>query len=391
MASKPELPPENAIETPDSGRGRRSHGSDALKWALLFGLVGVLLTFHYATPALIEAMPLHNIHRHLLYLPIVLAAFWYGLRGGLGTAGVVFAFYYPHMAGIEHTNHDLIGNWADLEHLLEGLTYLIIGGLTGYLVDRLRREETRLRVALDHLRRGANELFETEEQLRLADRLAALGQLTTGLAHEIRNPLGSIRGAAEILGDPETGGEQRREFGRVLVEETERLDGVLRNFLDYARTQRGEADQPAELRPVIDRLLTLMDKKLRTAGIAVSIEVAPELPPVAIGEALLQQVLLNLMLNAVQAMGDGGRLEMTAGMNAAGTHAIVSVADSGPGIAAEIRNRVFDPFYTTKSGGSGLGLSIVHKIVSSNQGRVAIDESCHSGARLILELPVVRK
>jgi signal transduction histidine kinase len=306
----------------------------------------------------------------------------------LALAVVVFLFYYPHVHSGPHAMHHILQSWSSTEHLLEGSTYLLIGGLTGYLIDRIRREEARLRVALAQLRGGAGELFEAEEQLRRADRLAALGQLTTGLAHEIRNPLGSIRGAAEILGDPQTDDARRREFARVLVEETERLDDVLGNFLDYARTHREEeATGTSDPRAVVERLLALMDKELKAARIAARVDLPQDAPRVAIGEALLQQVLLNLSLNAVQAMPDGGELRIEGIADAAGGGLMLAVADTGPGIAADARARVFDPFYTTKATGSGLGLSIVHKIVTANGGQVAVDEDYRGGARLVVTLP----
>ena len=232
------------------------------------------------------------------------------------------------------------------------------------------------------------EVFDAEEQLRQADRLTAIGQLTTGLAHEIRNPLGSIRGAAEILIESGTRPEQRREFGMVLIEETERLNQILSHFLDYARVhQKSDSVSPTEFRPVVDRLLLLMERKLHTSSIQLELEIPPALPALAISETLLQQVLLNLMLNAQQAMVSGGVLRIGAVAKPDLRKVILSVRDTGPGIPPDVRSKIFDPFFTTKPSGTGLGLSIVHKIVLGHHGRVWLNESSDQGAHILIELP----
>src|SRR5690606_22557491 len=199
--------------------------------------------------------------------------------------------------------------------------------------------------------------FEAETQLRRADRLAAIGRLTTNLAHEIRNPLGSIRGAAEILADPATTGEQRDEFSRAIIEETERLDRVLGTFLDYARERRGQTAATARLPEIMERMVALLEKPARRARVTVHADLPADLPAVAIEPGLLQQVLMNLMLNAVQAMegGGGGRLEV--GSAAAQGRVRISVSDTGPGIPEDLREQIFEPFFTTKAEGSGLGLA----------------------------------
>lgn len=385
------------IDVPEAPPPRTLQRGDWWKVALWLSLTVILLAGHYMTPVRPETMPLHNIHRLLFYFPIMLAAFWSGTWGGLVAGGVIFMFYLPHVygGGGGHDAHGaaLVQEWTSLNHLLEGTVYLLIGGLTGRLIDRLRTEEARLKHALERLRISARELFDSEERLRRADRLTALGQLTTGLAHEIRNPLGSIRGAAEILGDPDIPDDRRREFAAVLVEETERLDAVLTNFLEYARTQREHDGGPADLRAVLDRLLTLMNKKLQSVGVRVVVDLPADPPRVAIGEALLQQVLLNIVLNAVQAMEKGGTLRIEARRTdgaAAGEvrRVTIAVTDTGPGIPSAIRRRVFDPFFTTRAGGTGLGLSIVHRIVTGQGGDVAIEDGPDAaGTRVVVTLP----
>ncbi|MCL5270298.1 MAG: ATP-binding protein [bacterium] len=371
-----------------TGRKAWSLG-DAFRIAGLIAASGGIILVHYLTPAVPQYAIVHDIHRQILYIPIILAAFWFGWRGGLICATAIIATYFPHV------HHGWGGAFfdANLNRTLEFAMYLAVGGITGYLCDRLRKANAQLSgksrqlgEAMRDLTNKTREVFEAEEQLRQADRLKALGQLTTGLAHEIRNPLASIRGAAEILADSETEPGQRAEFSHVLIEETERLDGVLKNFLDYARTQKNGGGA-AELKPVVDRLLILLDTKMRSATIRMDVDLPPALPSLAISEDLLQQVLMNILLNAVQAMADGVEQRIEAGDAAGKGKVFIAVADTGPGVAPDLVGRIFEPFFTTKPAGTGLGLSIVRKIVASHRGRVYVDAQYARGTRVVIELP----
>lgn len=352
---------------------------------------GVVVLAHYLTPAEMHHSILHDIYRRILYVPVILAAFWFGWRGGLLCAALIAVAYLPHIY------RDWGGDFfsLNLNRTLEVIMYLVVGGITGLLSDRLRganrrllAQSARLRQAMDALKEKTREVFMAEQQLRQADRLTAIGQLTAGLAHEIRNPLGSIRGTAEILGDPDIEPERRAEFCRIMIEETERLDHVLGNFLDYAKSQKGEGSKAsADLAVVVARLLTLLGMKMQSQGIELDNRIPEGLPHLRIGEALLQQVMLNIILNAVQAMADGGRLELSARHMADQGRVIIEVGDTGPGIDPRIRARIFDPFFTTKNTGTGLGLSIVQKIVWSHDGRVWLDDAREAGTRVWIEFP----
>lgn len=383
-----------------------------LKIALLVLATAAIMVGHYQTPATAEHSVLHDLHRQLLTIPIVLAAFWFGWRGGLLAAVLIGTFFFPHLMSMMHDqqHHIAMGHLADptetLDRALEMLIYLAVGTITGALIDRLRAEEDRLRHAnaelaartgqlqraMDELTQRTREVFEAEEQLRRADRLSAIGQLTTGLAHEIRNPLASIRGAAEILGDGGVGEAQRTEFSRILLDETQRLDRVLGNFLDYARTQKAVAGAPAssDLRTVMDKLGALLSRPLADARVEMVVNVPRDLPSLAINADLLQQVMLNLALNAIQAIGREGRLTIEAAREGPGGAVAIRVRDTGPGIPAALAGRIFDPFFTTKPQGLGLGLAIVNKIVSGCGGQIAVEPETPSGACFRITLPQVK-
>ncbi|HEY3355623.1 MAG TPA: ATP-binding protein, partial [Polyangia bacterium] len=234
--------------------------------------------------------------------------------------------------------------------------------------------------------------------LRRADRLAALGELSAGMAHEIRNPLGSIKGTAEIFRDSLGAAHKLHEFAQILIKETDRLDGILTQYLELARPKAPDPGR-AELAPVVADLVSLLAERARRAGVQVVSELTPDLPAVAMPQDALRQVLLNLALNAVQAMPGGGRLTIGARAGAPerlkrpespGAPAVVhlSVADTGPGIPADVRARIFDPFFTTKRGGTGLGLAICQRIMQGYRGTIDVEPAAPSGARFVMELPV---
>ncbi len=374
-----------------SGDGRPS----VIPWRLPLVLLiaAAILFVHYITPATPQNMVVHDLHRLMLYIPIILAAFWYGWRGGMLMAVVVGTAYFAH--GQQHARHDHLGRLSTINIVLEMLLFVVVGGVMGRLIDRLRGEQrnlrqanAQLRQAMDHLTEKTREVFAAEEQLRRADRLAAIGHLTAGLAHEIRNPLASLRGAAEILGDDHVPAAQRRDFSVILIEETERLDRVLGNFLEYARSQKPDAPRSCDLPQALGKIRALLEKKMQNAGIRLHENIHHDLPLVAMAEDLLRQVLLNLLLNAIQSMEKGGEISVEAVPAPQGRFIRLTITDQGPGIPEHLAEHIFDPFFTTKAQGTGLGLAIVHKIMASHGGSIALDPRHPAGARFQLLMPI---
>jgi signal transduction histidine kinase len=374
----------------------------AWRMGCIAALVAAVIVPHFMMPPGSANVAWHEIHRHLLYIPILLTALWYGGRGGLIVALVVSALYFPHLLMHEHMHHaeGAQGLWrvgAPTTYLLAAFTYFLAGGGVGYLFSRLRganarleQQSVQLRDAMERLTEQTREVFAAEEQLRRADRLAALGHLTSGLAHELRNPLASIRGAAEILGDAGVPEARRAEFSQVLVEETQRLDHVLGEFLDYARVKQSEEPHAAVLAAVLGRVLKLLESQFAKNRVAVSVTVPADLPRLRISEALLQQVLLNLLLNATQAMPQGGEVAIAAQAGEEPTteaeRVEIRIRDNGPGVPAEIAGQIFNPFFTTRPQGTGLGLSIVHKIVTGQGGTLHYEPAMPRGAVFVLKL-----
>jgi len=236
-------------------------------------------------------------------------------------------------------------------------------------------------------------------RIKERDRLAALGEMAAGLAHEIRNPLGGIKGAAQYLQGTTLGGPQsdptQREFLGIIVEEVGRLDRVVRSFLDYARPYQGHP-APLDVNACLDRTLQLVRADL-PAGVTLALELSTDLPPVKMDAEHLRQVILNLVRNAAEAMKTGGTLTLRTTTRPYGSFARESdrggevveihVRDTGPGIEPAVRRNLFIPFFTTKTQGTGLGLAICQRLVESVGGRIDVRASDDTGTTFAVVLP----
>ena len=237
------------------------------------------------------------------------------------------------------------------------------------------------------MRAQADQLLEAEEQLRRADRLSTLGELSAGMAHDIRNPLGAIRGTAEILKDGVAPGDPRAEFAEILVREVDRLNRVLEGFLRFARTAPVEREN-FDLNGVVGEVIDLTRRQAERSGVAVTFA-AGRLPPLSGDGSQIRQALLNLILNALQVMADGGRLQIATGI--AGAMAEVKITDSGPGIPDDEQARIFKPFVTTRHNGTGLGLPISQRIAVAHGGGITVASQPGAGATFTLTLPLPEK
>jgi signal transduction histidine kinase len=252
--------------------------------------------------------------------------------------------------------------------------------------DRLRDaytpEEIVILRALAAQAASAVESLRLYERLRDRDRLAALGEMAAGLAHEIRNPLGSIKASAQFLAESAEGSH---EFLGIIVEEVDRLNRVVSSFLDYARPTAGSRE-PVDPTATVERTLQLLRPELGPE-LELATELAPSLPPVRIDPERLRQVLLNLIQNAAQAMDGRGKLSIRT--TAIDQTVEIAVSDTGPGLPARVRENLFVPFVTTKDRGTGLGLAISQRIVSAAGGRIEARAATDgSGTTFVVCLPV---
>jgi signal transduction histidine kinase len=244
------------------------------------------------------------------------------------------------------------------------------------------------------------ESTQAYERVQERDRLAAIGEMAAGLAHEIRNPLGAIKGAAQLLvgpdGKPAEVGESTAEFLGIIVEEVDRLNNVVTQFLDYARPQKGDPAQAGELdvNEVVRKTVHLLETYEAAQNVAVEVRIDELLPPVAGDGEQLRQVFLNLGLNALQAMEGGGRLEIITTRRRRsrlgyGSFAEIRFRDSGVGIPRDKLKNLFIPFYTTKERGTGLGLAISQRIVTQHGGAIEVRSNPGKGSTFSVFLPAL--
>ncbi|WP_165231258.1 sensor histidine kinase [Aquisphaera insulae] len=231
---------------------------------------------------------------------------------------------------------------------------------------------------------------ESDATRRLRQQYAEISQLAGGLAHEVRNPLSTLSLNLDLLSEdfqkPETPRDRRvKQRVERLKREVQRLHDIVENFLRFARFQEVETTS-ADLNLVIEELCDFYEPQAATQGIVLRTHLAPELPPVALDADLFKQALLNLVLNAEHAMPEGGELILTSRRE--GTSVIVEVTDTGTGIPVDVLGRIFDAFYSTRSGGSGLGLPTTRKIVEAHGGSIEVQSEPGKGSRFTIRLPI---
>jgi signal transduction histidine kinase len=238
----------------------------------------------------------------------------------------------------------------------------------------------------DKIQRTTADLRKTEAQLIRSEKLAALGQLAAGIAHEIRNPLTSINILIHSLRDKPSDEERRREDLRVIEEEIHRINEIVDQFLRFAKPAPPLLQQ-ADVLALFEETLQLLKPQIEKNRISVEKEF-PSLPPTVLDREQMKQVILNLLLNALQAMPGGGRLRLSGQVLEDNRWIQLSIQDTGVGILPEDMNKLFDPFFSTKEGGVGLGLSIAHRILDQHRGKIQAESTPGRGTLFTLWLPI---
>jgi two-component system nitrogen regulation sensor histidine kinase GlnL len=268
--------------------------------------------------------------------------------------------------------------------------------VTAPLFDRDGRVEAAVAVVRDLSR-----IRQLEAEVRRGETLAAAGRMAVGLAHEIRNPLGAIRGAVQLLGR-ELGPESSlHEYARVLLSEVDRVNRIIETLLDLAKPAPIHPI-PLNLHQLLERVALLSEETARERHVTILRRYDPSLPPILGDEDRLVQVFHNLVRNAIEAMVDGGQMTLTTRVSlnplfgkidlGGGQRTMVEaqVMDEGTGIPAAVRARIFDPFFTTKERGLGLGLAICHQVLEQHRGAIQIDSAERRGTAVTCFLPTAR-
>lgn len=357
-------------------------------WTVLPAAAAVALALvHYTTHG---SDVTHAVVRRLAYLPIAVLAVRHGVRGGLLAGAFTAVSYLPHAFLAED-----VGHWLgvhihpdpspSVEKVSELVLYLGLGALVGAAVDAARRTRAEL---------GAvrQDLVRTTEELRRAERLGALGELTAGIAHEVRNPLTSLRSTAEILAEAYPEGHRRHRMAALHLSEIDRLDGVVQKFLDFARP-KPPSTAPVQVDRLLERTQELLAATGREHGVqvrtgAVQREGSGEPAPSAsidVDEDLMVQVLLNLGLNAVQHSAKDSEVVLDARVGEQSVR--LRVTDRGPGVSPELGERIFDPCVTSRPEGSGLGLSVASRLVEAHGGRLTFEPNPAGGTVFLVTLP----
>ena len=231
----------------------------------------------------------------------------------------------------------------------------------------------------------AEERLALKEQLSRAERLSSLGQMAAKISHEIRNPLGIIKSSSELLKKKMAAMDPSNTIPDMIVEETTRLNNIITDFFNYAKPRNPHLI-PCRVEEVIDRNLTFLEPQLNGQGYHIKTRYGSDLPEIVADSAMLYQAFLNILINAMQAMPGGGDIEIE--VEAADARVNISLSDDGEGIPDEVLEKIWDPFFTTKDFGTGLGLGIVKNIVESHGGEIHINNRPEGGARVRIELPV---
>jgi len=326
----------------------------------------------------------------VLFLPVISAATSFDLLGAmlsaLAASGVYLSFLL-FLGKDEFIPPDQVG-----ELIIRGLLLLAIGFLTSQLAESNREEVRKSQAAAEEVAEANRHLEEAEAQVRRADRLAALGQLTAGLAHELRNPLGTLKTSAELL-ERQVAADNgiAREMAGYITQEVDRINSLITRFLDFARP-RNLRMQKANLHSMLDQAIDRFDREKtgEAASVTVFKNYSPDVPPVNIETELMEHVITNLLSNAAQASPAGAVVTVKTRLadTPEGQKAEIAVIDRGSGIDPKHLENIFNPFFTTKAAGVGLGLSIVSKIVDEHGGLITVESTPGEGSVFHVYLPV---
>lgn len=248
--------------------------------------------------------------------------------------------------------------------------------------QELKKETENLITELDN---AYKELRKTQEVLIVREKLSIAGVLAAGIAHEIRNPLSIIGMSVQILHDKLPNKDERREFTKAIMNKVQKINRVVTDLIRFAEPQRLNFRRK-NIHKVIDRMCRLAKYKCHAQKINLIREYKTNSSLVFLDENLIEQVFLNLIDNAIWAMPDGGRLMITT--NAGRDNFEINIADTGCGIPADDIAHIFDPFFTRKENGSGLGLSIVHRIIEDHKGSIEVESQLNEGTAFTIKLPI---
>ncbi len=321
----------------------------------------------------------------ILLLPVVSAATSLGMLGTTVFTVLACASYASLLLFVDWTRMEIPPDQVR-ELCLRILFVPVVGYLTNRLAEAGREERRRYQAAAEQLAAANQSLQAAEAAVRRSERLAALGQLSAGLAHELRNPLGTIRASAELLKKSVgTDNPVAAELAGFVASEVDRTNSLVTRFLEFARPLALRSE-PCELTEVVDRAVARLERDGKGGGVAVYKNYSPDVRPFPFDAELMERVLYNLLLNAAQASPPDGAI--TVKTRPTDDRVEISVIDRGSGIQPEHLESIFNPFFTTKAEGVGLGLAIVSKIVDQHGGKMTVESEAGKGSVFRIYLPL---
>jgi len=331
---------------------------------------------------------LNSSYYLVLLLPVVSAATSLGWVGTLVFTLLACGAYSSYLLFIDWSRWVLPAE--ERWELSLRLAFLaVVGFLTRQLGEAKSVEARKYQSAAEQLSEANRSLQEAEAAMRRSERLAALGQLSAGLAHELRNPLGTIRASAEMLvKNVQQENEIAREVAGFISTEVDRTNSLIGRFLEFARPLELRR-QPADVSEVLDRAVARLERDAANNGVTVYKNYSPDIPAVRLDAELMERVVYNLLLNAAQASPPGGAVTVKTKM--VDDTVEIAVIDRGSGIDPKLRESIFNPFFTTKPDGVGLGLAIVSKIVDEHGGRITVESEVGKGSVFRVHLAAPRE
>jgi len=355
---------------------------------IISAIVITITIIHYTVPH--SLIYIHDISRRLYYLPIIIAAFWFGKRGGIVSAASVTLLYFPHALFSWYGK-----NPRYLDNMIEIIFFNVVGYLVGTYIEKKNEQRIQaeqkareLNEAYTKLQNNTEKIVQLEEKLRFADRLSFLGELSASLAHEIRNPLGGIQGAAEILRNRIPKTEKENEFIEIQLNEIQRLNKVVENFLALSKGDKKEFKK-LNLIDILQGTINLIRISAKNNNVNINTSF-PEnkIVNISCDPVQIQQVIVNISLNGIHAMPEGGELTFSLKIPDDSTDVTIGIADMGFGIKEEYKDEIYKAFFTTEPDGTGLGLSISKRIVQDHSGKIWFETS-EKGTCFYISIPIV--
>jgi two-component system sensor histidine kinase HydH len=343
----------------------------------------VLLLFCFAALTLVvpgNDLWAHNILHHLNFLPLMIAGMLFGWRGAAWAALLAGLVNAPLIAHHWH-------RWPvdAKDQIVELSIFSAAGFIAGYLSDRERAQRQNLEQTKQELEKVYTELRENVAHMKKAERLSAAGQLAASLAHEIRNPLASISGAAGILRRGSASPEYIQDSLDIIDKESQRLNKLLTGFLNFAKP-RSPRLQKTDPNAVLASVASLASHAAQVSHVTLVHQPLENCPEIECDPEQLKQVLLNLVINAVEASSSGATVVLRTVYN--GGPISLEVEDNGSGVPEEVADQIFDPFFTTKPKGTGLGLAVSSMIISQHGGSLSFNRNREGGTTFRIELPL---